>query len=76
MNYVLVPADKAANNVAVLWGLYYIDTFKRELIDTQAYKLQTSLSERTVVDGMIVIQPFILVSKLKKPKTRFLRCTG
>ena len=25
---------------------------------------------------MIVIQPYILVSKLKKIKTKFLRCTG
>ena len=26
--------------------------------------------------GMVVIQPYILVSKLKKAKTGFLRCTG
>ena len=26
--------------------------------------------------GIVVIQPYILVSKLKKTKTRFLRCTG
>ena len=26
--------------------------------------------------GMIVIQPYILVSKLKKTKTEFLRCTA
>ena len=26
--------------------------------------------------GMVVLQPYILVSKLKKPKTKFLRCTG
>ena len=26
--------------------------------------------------GMAVIQPYILVSKLKKIKTKFLRCTG
>ena len=26
--------------------------------------------------GMDVIQPYILVSKLKKIKTKFLRCTG
>ena len=51
MNYVLVPADKAANNVVVVWQLYYINTLKRELIDTDAYKLQPSLSERVIVDG-------------------------
>ena len=26
--------------------------------------------------GMVVIQPYILVSKLKKIKTKFLCCTG
>ena len=40
MNYVLVPADKAASNVVVVWRLYYIDTLKRVLVDTKAYKLQ------------------------------------
>ena len=43
MNYVFVPADEAANNVVVVKRLYYIDTPKRELIDTNAYKLQASL---------------------------------
>ena len=49
MNYVLVPADRAAYNV-VVWWLYYIITLKRELVDTNAYKLQPFLSERVVVD--------------------------
>ena len=40
MNYVFVPADKAANNAVVVWRLYYINTLKRELVDTNAYKLQ------------------------------------
>ena len=31
--------------------MYYINTLKRELVDTNAYKLQPSLSERVVVDG-------------------------
>ena len=26
--------------------------------------------------GMVVIQPYILVSKLNKTKTEFVRCTG
>ena len=52
MNYVLVPADKAANNVVVVWRLYYIlNTLKRELVETNAYKLQPSLSESVIVDG-------------------------
>ena len=31
--------------------MYYIHTLKRELVDTNAYKLQPSLSERVIVDG-------------------------
>ena len=31
--------------------MYYIDTLKCELFDTNAYKLQASLSEKVVVDG-------------------------
>ena len=49
--YVFVPEDKAANNDVVVWRLYYINTLKRELVDTDAYKLQPSISERVIVDG-------------------------
>ena len=31
--------------------MYYINTLKRELVDTNAYKLKHSLSERVIVDG-------------------------
>ena len=31
--------------------MYYINTLKRELVDTNAYKLQPSLRERVIVDG-------------------------
>ena len=51
MNYVLVPADKAANNVVAVRRLYYINTLKRELVYTNAFELQPSLSERVIVDG-------------------------
>ena len=51
LHNVLVPADKAANNVVVIRRLYYINTLKRELVDTNAYKLQPSLSGRVIVDG-------------------------
>ena len=51
MNFVLVPVVKAANNDVVVSRLYYINTLKREFVDTKAYKLQPSLSERVVVDG-------------------------
>ena len=36
--YFLVPADKAANDVAFVWRLHYIITLKRELSGTKAYK--------------------------------------
>ena len=76
MNYVLVPVDKAAYNAVVVWRLYYINTFKRELVGTNAYKLQPSLSERVIVDGHGCHIALILVSKLKKFKTKFLHYTG
>ena len=31
--------------------MYHINTFKRELVHTNAYELQPSLSERVIVDG-------------------------
>ena len=31
--------------------MYYINTLKRELVDTNTYKLQPSVSERVIVDG-------------------------
>ena len=46
--YVLVPADKAANNVVVVCRLHYINTLKQELNGTKAYK-ETSIDEKSVV---------------------------
>ena len=48
--YVLVPADKAANNVVVVWRLHYIKTLKQELSGTKAYK-ETSEEEKSVENG-------------------------
>ena len=48
--YVLVPADKAANNVVVVWRFHYINTLKQELSGTKAYK-QTSEVEKSAVNG-------------------------
>ena len=76
MNYVLVPADKAANNVVVVWRLYYINTLKCALVDTNAYTLQPSLSERMVVDGHGCHTALHVSAKLKKTRTEVLRCTG
>ena len=46
--YVLVPADKAANNVVVVCWLHYFNTLKQELNGTKAY-LETSIDEKSVV---------------------------
>ena len=48
--YVLVPADKTANKVVVVWRLHYINTLKQELSGTKAYK-ETSEEEKSVVNG-------------------------
>ena len=40
--YVLVPADKAANNIVVVCRLHYIHTLKQELNGTKAYE-ETSI---------------------------------
>ena len=46
--YVLVPADKAANNVVVVCRLNYINTLKQELNGTKAYE-ETSKDGKSVV---------------------------
>ena len=76
MNYVLFPVDKAANNVVVVWRLCYIDTLKRELVDTKAYILQPSLRESVVVDGNGCHTALHFGVKAKGNQTKFLRCTG
>ena len=35
---VLAPADKAANNVVVVWKRYYINTLKQELSTDKTYE--------------------------------------
>ena len=46
--YVLVPADKAANNVVVVCQLHYIKILKQELNGTKAYE-EASIEEKSVV---------------------------
>ena len=48
--YVLVPADKATNNIVVVCRLHYINTLKRELNGTKAYE-ETSADEKTFVNS-------------------------
>ena len=49
-NYVLVPADKAANNVVVVCRLHYVKTLKQELDGTRAY-LETDTDEVSAVNA-------------------------
>ena len=35
--YVFAPADKAANNVIIIWKRYYVDVLKGELNSTSTY---------------------------------------
>ena len=46
--YVLIPADKAANNVVVVCHLHYINTLKQELNGSKAYE-ETAIDEKSVV---------------------------
>ena len=46
--YVLVPADKAANNVVVVCRLHYINTLKQDLNGTKSYD-ETSIDEKSIV---------------------------
>ena len=47
--YVLVPADRAANNIVVVCRLHYINTSKQVLYGTKAYEEETSIDEKSVV---------------------------
>ena len=48
--YVLVPAEKAANNVVVVCRLHYINTLKQELDGTRTYQ-ETDTDEMFVVNA-------------------------
>ena len=47
---VLVPADKAANNVVVVWRLHYINVLIQEHGSTKIYE-RTSTDETSIVDN-------------------------
>ena len=48
--YVLVPADKAANNVIVIWKKFYIDVLSNELKSIHTYK-KVNNSEMEIFDS-------------------------
>ena len=65
--YVLVPADKAANNVVVVCRLHYINTLKQELNGTKAYE-ETSKDEKSVVYSHLneIPKKFVVLSYTDK----------
>ena len=49
MKYVLAPADKAANNVFLVWQLHYFNTLIQELGSTKTGEW-ISIDERSIVN--------------------------
>ena len=66
---VLVPADKAANNVVVVCRLHYINTLKQELNGTKAYE-ETSKDEKSVVYSHLNEIPKKFVVDVKERQDR------
>ena len=73
--YVLVPADKAANNVVVVCRLRYINILKQKVNGTKAYE-ETSIDEKSVVYSHSNEIPKKAVVNIKERQDSFLRCIG
>ena len=73
--YVLAPADKAANNVVVVWRLYYIYTLIQELGSTKTYE-RISTDERSIVNTHSIDITAKFAVSIKESKTDFLRYIG
>ena len=67
--YVLVPADKAENNVVVVCRLHYIKTLKQELNGTKDYK-ETSIDEKSVVYSHSNEIPYKIAVDVKERQDR------
>ena len=65
----MVPADKAANNVVVVFRLHYINTLKQELNGKKAYE-ETSIDEKSVVYSHSNEIPNKFVVDVKEPQDR------
>ena len=72
---ILVPADKAANNVVVVCSLHYINTLKQELNGTKAYE-ETSIDEKSAVNSHSNDMPYKFTVNVRNDLTNFLRCIG
>ena len=67
--YVLVPTDKAANNVVVVCRLHYINTLKQELNGTKVYR-ETSIDEKAVVYSHSNETPYKFAVDVKERQDR------
>ena len=67
--YVLVPSDKAANNVVVVCRLHYINTLKQELNGTKAYE-ETSTDEKSVVNSHSNNLPYNFAVNVKESQDK------
>ena len=67
--YVLAPADKAANNVVVVWRLYYINTLIQELGGTKTCE-RIPTDERSIVNthSIDIIAKFAVSIKEKQDR--------
>ena len=63
--HVLVPTDKAADNVVVVCQLNYINTLKQELNGTKTYK-ETSTDEKTVLNNHSNNLPYMFAVNVKE----------
>ena len=63
--YVLVPADKAVNNIVVVCRLHYINTLKQEINGTKAYE-DTSTDEKIVVKSRSNELPYQFAVNVKE----------
>ena len=63
--YVLVPADKAANNVVVVCRLHHISTLKQESNGSKAYE-ETPADEKFVAKSHLNGLPLKLTLSVKE----------
>ena len=64
----LVPADKAANNVVVVDDCIILILLSVSLLTPMPINCSLLGVRGWLSMGMVVIKPYILVSKLKKPR--------
>ena len=57
--YVLVPTDKAANNV-IARQFHYIDTLKQELSGPKAYELTSEKRSLSLITIFLIMPPGLL----------------